>query len=259
MATVQGTLNDLEAYTGEDNVYISVVPFQDRVNIGTDRDDWLAAAAPADWNGCVEPRENAVPGFDFMLDDIRPAMAAFDPNDAVTSGWGNTKCPGFSIAGPSSDIPSLLEETTTYSVSGTGRFDVGLAWGWRLLSPDWNGLWEESNYPAPDIKKRKKYLILMTDAKSSAYEREFSQQQDWEYNEASVDAFEHIVALCEDIKEDDIELFVIQFNGNDNADPYFQSCVSSPSHYVKTAAIVDVAYPFEHILSEFSNEVRLVQ
>ena len=257
--TVNNTLSELEDFTGEDNIYVSVVPFQDRVNIGTDRDNWLASAAPSDWNGCVEPRENAVPGFGFMLDDTRPVLEGFEPNNALTSAWGNTKCPSFPIAGPSSDIEELLEATTHYTVEGTGRFDIGMAWAWRMLSPEWNGLWDVSNYPTSDTKKRKKYLIFMTDARSSAYEREFSQERDWAYNEASIDAFEHLVELCGDIKEDGIEIFVIQFDGNVNADPYFANCASTASHHVKTTSIADVAYPFERILSEFEGEVRLVK
>ncbi len=259
MESVTDTLEDLETYTGNENVFVSIVPFKDRVNIGTSRDDWLDGGAPSDWNGCVEPREEAVGGFSHRLTDKRVAQMSFEANDADTSGWGNTKCPDFTITGPSNDIKELLEETNDYDTSGTGRFDVGLAWAWRMLSPKWRGQWDVSNYPAADTKVRKKYIVLFTDARSSAYEREFTQQQDWGYNLASLDAFEHFVKLCEDVKKDDIQIFVTRFDGNDHSEPYFKDCASSPAHYSFADDVEDVAYPFEQILSEFSSEFRFVR
>ena len=259
METVQDTLSELETYTGKDNLYVSLVPFQDRVNIGSDKENWLAAAAPGDWNGCVEPRENLEGGFEFMLSDARPTSELFDANIPETSGWGSTTCPDFTIAGPSNDIEDLLQESEDYSTSGTGRFDIGLAWAWRLISPDWSGLWDEPNYPSANIKQRKKYIVFMTDGRSSAYEREFSQERDWAYNEGSIDGFEHLEALCSNIKEDDIELFVLRFAGNDNSIPYLRNCASEPSHYFDLNTVEDIAYPFDHILSQFASDIRLVK
>lgn len=259
MDTVKDTLSQLEQYTGEDNIYVSLVPFQDRVNIGTARSDWLSTAPPSGWNGCVEPREGFHSGLPLMLNNDRPSVNPFEPNLTETSGWGNTKCPDVEIAGPENDVQALLDETSNYSTLGTGRFDVGLAWGWRMLTPEWSGLWDASNYPAPYLTSRKKYLILLTDGRSSAYEKEFTQQQDWDYNEASIDAFEHVVELCSDIKDDNIEIFVLRFDGNDHAESYFRSCASSDDHFVNVNDVSDVAYPFDVILSQFSGEIRLVR
>lgn len=259
MQTVESTLSALEIYTGEDNVYISLVPFQDRVNIGTSRANWLSAAAPEDWNGCVEPREEPVIGFDFMLDNNRPETNSFEPNDPDTSGWGNTYCPAYSITGPSNDVGALLSASSSYSTIGTGRFDIGLAWGWRMLTPEWSGLWGVSNYPAGNSDIRQKYLVFMTDGRSSAYEREFSRMRDWDYNEGSVDGFEHLVELCADVKDDNIELFVIQFDGNEHATSYLQNCATSEDHYVFAEDVEEIAYPFQRILSQFSGEIRFVK
>jgi len=259
METIETTLEELEDFTGDDNIYVSVVPFKDRVNIGTARAAWLDGGTPADWNGCVEPREEDIAGFEFMLTDERPNTGPFEANIPGTSGWGSTLCPEDPILGPSNDIDDLLEDTSNYTTGGTGRFDSGLAWAWRLLSPEWSGQWGVSNYPAVNSKTRKKYLIFMSDGKSTAFEKEHAQERTWGWNEGSQPAFEHIVEICDQIKADDIEIYGLRFGGNDHFTPYMKACASSEAHYFEVNDVSDITYPFNKILSDFSGEIRVMR
>lgn len=110
-----------------------------------------------------------------------------------------------------------------------------------------------------DTKKINKKLIFVSDGKTLAYDYEMSQTSGWGYNTGSVAAFEHMVEMCRRIKEDDIEIYMVQPNGNPHATSYFQECATSPDHYYAVPNGSDVTIAFEDILSDLTAELRLLR
>jgi len=77
MGTIEKLMEDMQKFTGDDDFYVTLVPFQDRVNIGkhnVNGKSWLDAKGfdMDDWDGCVEPREEKKGAFKWMLDDDSP-------------------------------------------------------------------------------------------------------------------------------------------------------------------------------------------
>jgi len=276
IGTISNILDDLKKLSEEDEFYITLVPFQDRVNIDESiHPSWIKKNGhynKDNWDGCVEPREEKVGSFDWMLTTEEPNKGKFEPtlNDSTFEydSSRDIKCPQQPITGPTNDVDKISQQIQSLSTSGTGRYDVGLAWAWRALTPEWKGAWGEKNYPfdPKDMKgknsdpvPRKKYLIYMTDGRSNAYKMESMKQESWGWNNGSKIAFDHIAEICNKIKADDIEIFMLHIPGNSNSTPYFKGCASSPDHYVVVDAAKDVEFAFEEIRNSLLSELRIVQ
>lgn len=262
MAVVGGSLESMRNMTGEDNFNVSLVPFSDRVNIGRSRGSWVAGPVQGNWRGCVEPREEVQGEFQWMADDDTAGSEPFTAtgrNQRFPNTLWRLTCPSVAITGPTNEPDDITRALRAMRPGGTGRFDPGLAWAWRLLSPEWAGEWGVRDYPALDTKKINKKLIFVSDGKTLAYDYEMSQTSGWGYNTGSVAAFEHMVEMCRRIKEDDIEIYMVQPNGNPHATSYFQECATSPDHYYAVPNGSDVTIAFEDILSDLTAELRLLR
>ena len=185
------------------NLFVAVVPFVSNVNIGSGRTGWLAAAdpvrvgpnpyAPSTWKGCVMGRTG---GLD-QTDDP-PAIAPFRSflyPDASDNDWGAPRNPptderlnaqnnayGPNLGcGPSilplvqekSDVTAALNGMGAWSRGGTAG-NEGLAWGWRVLSPRWRGLWGGEtpdtwplDYATADTDK---VVVMLTDGDNQVYD-----------------------------------------------------------------------------------------
>lgn len=68
------------------NLWVSVVPYTATINIGRNREDWLAIGslnqanyAPTIWRGCVEARAGTGYAYDADQDDTPPSLVPFRP------------------------------------------------------------------------------------------------------------------------------------------------------------------------------------
>ena len=143
--------------------------------------------------------------------------------------------------------------------TGTGRLDAGLAWSWRVLSPKWKGFWTNSTYPADYTDNTQKKIIYVSDGNTNIYAYQMSAESDWEHNQGSIVAFEHIVDLCSRIKSEGIEIYMINIEGNPHAVPYFEKCASSDNHYYHITEPTDLSLVFTDIMNDFHAELRIAR
>jgi len=250
----------------DDEFYATFFPYGDRVNVGQARaESWLAGPAPAadEWGrylngsgdivttaaGCLEPREELVDGNPHALTDATPATLGF-----VATAEGNYQsylptrggftCPDQEVIGPTKNIASFQTAIESIDLGGTGRFDLGMAWAHRMLSPSWSGLWGEPNYPSP-AGERQKIAILITDMFTNAYHYEVPYQitdtantPNFGNNQGTQQGFDNFVEVCDRMKADGIIVHTVYVNGNDNGVPFIQACASSSAHF---HAVTDVA------------------
>lgn len=185
------------------NLWVAVVPFVSTVNIGPQRTAWLDPAdqvfakpdrfAPTTWKGCVMARTG---GLD-QTDDPPSAQrfrSFLYPKD-VDNDWGVPRSPavddklasGNNGYGPNlgcgppltpliakkSDVKAALNAMGAWSRGGTAG-NEGLAWGWRVLSPRWRGLWGGTTPPTRpldyDAQLTDKVAVVLTDGQNQAYD-----------------------------------------------------------------------------------------
>lgn len=245
--TITDMLTRLEAQSAG-SFHVSLVPFGDRVNIDgiVDAENWVDGLPPgSSWNGCVEPRTTPSADYPHALgeeapegEDARRFVATHRDNmpsrhvGQAYSRNGLPVCPRSSIVPPTSDLTTIATALENLRPAGTGRFDEGLAWGWRMVSPTWSGLFGVQNYPSA-AGLRDKIVFFFTDGQSTAYDWEVEGATEDSYgrNKGSVTAFQHLVDLCARMKASGVRLVMMQLEGNDDFTKYARSCASSPDDY----------------------------
>ncbi len=219
-----------------DESRISIVPFRALVHLGTGHADWLSGAAPGTWNGCFLARFEPVGGGPYRLTDSPPADVPFDPAPDTTT--SNRNCSVQMVA--TEDDRDVLD-TAMNALGAQYQTDMyeAMAWAWRALSPRWRGVWSDPDFPKDYDDEWRKIAIIVTDGWSSSWMSP--------YNDSTHDQL--IPNVCEDMKAEEIEIYVIWMDKNSNAKvaarPYYEQCASDGGHHFADAqsqADVDAAF-----------------
>ncbi len=144
----------------------------------------------------------------------RPGADAFTDKSGLASpvGWvalGGGSCPAQSIMPLSKNAVALKDEIDAYTTDGGTAGQIGLAWGWYLLSPKWNGLFSGSSEPKPyGDPKAIKSMILMTDGmfNTAYFNGPVALAADQEATSVA-----QTLALCDAIKAEGIKLYTVGF------------------------------------------------
>jgi hypothetical protein len=219
-----------------DESRISIVPFRALVHLGTGHADWLSGAAPGTWNGCFLARFEPVGGGPYRLTDSPPADVPFDPAPDTTT--SNRNCSVQMVA--TEDDRDVLD-TAMNALGAQYQTDMyeAMAWAWRALSPRWRGVWSDPDFPKDYDDEWRKVAIIVTDGWSSSWMSP--------YNNSTHDQL--IPNVCEDMKAEEIEIYVVWMDKNSNAKvaarPYYEQCASDGGHHFADAqsqADVDAAF-----------------
>ncbi len=296
-----------------EDFYVSLVPYAAMVNIGNQHEDWLQGYDPADygataWKGCVEARagtgldSNDQPPSDGLwtpalwpsTEGVYPSTGDNDwnngnideSNGAQNNGLGpNLGCgPAITpLIAQKSDVLAAIAGMQPWHRGGT-MANLGLAWGWRTLSPQWQGLWggDTPDFLPYDYGQsyRDKAVVLLTDGENqwydwpgglpgspnggtypgadyTAYGRINEERLGSGINtngEAKAEINSRMEELCEAMKAEGIVLFTILFQVNDSAtESLYESCATSPSHFFDAESNSELASVFQTIGTELAN------
>ena len=245
-----------------DDVSISVVPYNTEVNLGSDRTDLLTGFDPDDfgaagWKGCVEARAQP-----FDQDDTPPSVAAFTalqwPAGQGTrfnpSNDPNAFCPDSEVLPLTAERSVISDHIEDLEPDGFTMTNVGLTWGWRTISPRWQGQWgadsDPVDYDHPTIKKA---IIFMTDGVadwSSGYytaygflnERRLGTRNE---RRAEAEVNDRLLESCELAKEQGIEVYTVMFALNNPViEQDYRTCASSDDHFfdAPNGAVLEAAF-----------------
>jgi len=287
-----------EGSTNED-VNIGLVPYAATVNIGPQRQDWLHAGdrvhvSPIDfgtttWKGCVEARKlgqdqtdavpSAAPFQSFYygpdVDNLWwPPGTIDERNIAQNNGRGpNLGCgPAVTFLTHERDeIVAGIDEMQPWHRGGT-LGNLGLVWGWRMLSPDWRGLWDNDpaslmpvDYDDPAIEK---IAIVMTDGQNQLYDwpnhgptglgpygsdySAYSRLNIFGYpslNAARREVDLRFGRVCAEMKQRGITLYTMTFGGTPDGDTQalYRDCASNSDNYFHAPSNEDLIAAFHAI------------
>lgn len=272
------------AQDSHDNLLVGLVPFTATVNIGSSRRDWLLAgdpvfgspspfdASPQKWKGCVMARPTphdrtddppSVRKFSSFLypqdvDNVYPPLKerVSDKNGGTGPNLGCGSPAILSLTPEKSKVVAEIDKMGAWHRGGTTS-NLGLVWGWRVLSPRWRGLWG-GNTPADrpldyNTVNSDKVIVLLTDGNNEVY--------DWpdhtpnsgkgprgsdmtaygrllDMGVSSIAAGNDLLdarmaTLCTDIKREGIIIYAITFGAKPNAQTklLFQTCATTPDYY----------------------------
>ncbi len=288
------------------NFWIGMVPYVASVNVGNHNTGWLVnydlslypAAYPAGvtkWKGCVEERSTTS---NLDINDTPPSatdastrwpMYFWADND-VDNNWiqaggtinlnQNFDYSNEQARGPNVACGQPIQPFTSYKATiqtainglqhwrrGGTTSTIGLAWGWRLMSPRWRGMWGHEQVNGQDrlpldynTPLMEKVIVLMTDGVNEFFDGQdtilgtntdptFSDYTAYgrlddlrapvsttSQSQGITNLNARMTTLCNMVKANNITIYTITFQlGNstahNNARTLFRNCATRPEYY----------------------------
>jgi Flp pilus assembly protein TadG len=286
-----------------DNLWVSLVPYTATVNIGPQRENWLDPSdryftvpspfEPTTWKGCVEaraaPRDqddtppNVAPFTSFLyeadVDNIWPPID--DSNGAQNNGTGpNLGCgpPILPLVAEKSTVKAAIANMLPWHRGGTTG-NLGLVWGWRVISPSWRGLWGGStpaelplDYGQSDMDK---VVVILTDGQNQFYDWKghpenggkgprgsdytaHGRLHDFGYatlGQARQEIDRRFAGMCQTMKGLGIRIYTVTFGPSPDANTQtlYRNCATDPSKYFHSPDNATLGEAFQVIGEELSN------
>lgn len=213
----------------EAEVKFGLVPFAQYVNVGKTFAGLPWLAATPGFAGCVGSR--------FYPANVQDANYLAAP----IPGINGAPCPD-KILALTNDKASVLNAINTMNAKGWTYIPSGLAWAWRVLSPQ-EPFTEGIDYAELKARNGYKAMILMTDGENT-------RSPDYPTHNATdtKTANELTAELCEAVKADGIIVYTIAFQISDETIKLLlKDCGSTPGHYYAAENAADLAAAFESI------------
>ena len=161
-----------------------------------------------------------------------------------------TDCVAQSIVPLTSNKTTLTNTVNAMTAAGSTAGQIGLAWGWYIVSPNFNSLWPSSTAAAYHAVNTIKAVVLMTDGQFNAqYYNGVMGKDSLNADNASIavnssngDSTTQATTLCTNIKasggpNDNTQLFTVGFDISDNstastaARTFLDGCATDDAHF----------------------------
>jgi Flp pilus assembly protein TadG len=134
-----------------------------------------------------------------------------------------------------SDKTTLKSAIKSLNASGGTAGQIGTAWAWYALSPNWNSLWSSGNKAGEYGGKLQKIAILMTDGEyNTEYDSNGVQTGSAGAGQAANDSSTNQArALCGEMKKKGITVYTVGFDlgGNQTAITTLSQCATDADKY----------------------------
>lgn len=153
-----------------------------------------------------------------------------------------TDCLGSTITPLSSDKTTLKAKIDTYVAEGSTAGQIGAAWGWFMVAPNFGYLWPTASRPAaynaPDVLK---VVVFMTDGEfnttycNDVLSRDAGNGGSWEKincNATNGDGTVQAQAQCTAMKAAGVVVYTVGFDlgGNTTAETFIRNCATDSDH-----------------------------
>ncbi len=233
-----------------EDLYVALVPFTARSNI-TGFPTVHPASPPEPDLVCLNPRTAP-----HDTDDTSPVEVPFSHYSGTyappSSNYQNRVCPAAPILPLAESKSAVKSAIDDMNAKGCTRYDVGTVWGWRNLSPNWRGFWDNATLPLDyGQSDMDKAIIIMTDGANTP-----NCAQD-PLTKAQTEAM--FAAQCQSMKTNGVIIYTITFKLNDPAtNDLFRSCASGDERYFKSPSGDELELAFTTIANDLST-LRLTQ
>jgi hypothetical protein len=212
---------------------------------------------------CVVERAGAnrftdvAPGTNNYSMPIRWDVGASKKNDFATCTLSATS----ELLPLTSNKQTLLDKINALGGKGGTAGQVGTAWAWYTLSPNWSSLWSSASQPAAyGTANLRKVAILMTDGE---YNTEYTSEgiktgsPGAGNSPANGTSVAQANALCAAMKKPgiDIEIYTVGFEvgNNASANNVLTSCASDPGKYYNAEDEDELKQAFRDIALKLSS------
>lgn len=216
-------------------------------------------------SNCVSERTGT-----HAYDDVAPSTAYVGYDYPPPAASGNP-CVTPALTPLTDNITTLQNTVTNLVAGGSTAGQLGLAWGWYMVSPNFGNLWSSSYYApaAYGTANLVKAVVLMTDGDfNTAY---CSDVISSDSNDGAGSGSDHsncnatngasstqATTLCTAIKTAGITVYTVGFTlgGDTAAQTLLTNCASSPDDFFEADTGTDLTSAFNAIAQKL-NELRL--
>jgi len=172
----------------------------------------------------------------------------------------NGTCISDTIQPLSSDAATIKSQIDAFEVSGSTAGQIGIAWGWYMVSPNWNSLWPSSGAAPYNTAETLKAVVIMTDGafntpycdgviSRQAGPGSGSSSAKIDCDATNGDPFAQSRALCTAMKAQGVVVYTVGFSitaGSDEAQ-LLADCASGPANVFLPANGGDLSEAFAAI------------
>jgi hypothetical protein len=178
--------------------------------------------------------------------DVAPSTTYVGRNYPAVGTYADTTnpCLGDTIIPLSTDKTTVKAAIAALQAAGSTGGQVGTAWGWYMLSPNFGYLWPAASRPAAyDPQQTMKVVVLMTDgALNTAYcngviakdslTGSGSNNDHTNCNATNGSTFTQSTTLCTNMKEAGVIVYTVgfQITGDATATSFVNNCATDASH-----------------------------
>ena len=184
--------------------------------------------------------------------------------DYRTDRWGNRsprrdanyRCPRASILPLTRDMRDLKNRASEMIADGTTSGNIGMVWGWRVLSPE---------YPFQegvdwDNKAYRKVVVMMTDGNnvfSSPYSAYGTEDTHPVRRDSHLD--DRLAATCDNMQdEDNVTIYTVTFEDQDGSidsatRELYEDCAANGGSHTHVRSAAELRNVFRDIAQELSN------
>lgn len=295
-----------------EHLWVSLVPYTATVNIGNSRTSWLHTSdrvrtgtnnfpSTSRWKGCVEARSTLLDTGDTPPTDNASRFRSFyyaSTSRSQDNRWGVSGYPikqalrdyndgrGPNLGcGPPITPLTKSRATIEAAIGNMGPWhrggttgNLGLSWGWRTISPKWQGFWGGETpgdmplaYGTPFMDK---VVVILTDGQNQFYDHDTGALPRSDFTAygrledalavTSLGAGRNILdarmrATCAAMKAEGIRIYTITFLSPDTqAQNLFRDCATSPAMYEHAPRPEDLRDVFRRIGGQLAN-LRIVE
>ncbi len=163
----------------------------------------------------------------------------------------NVSCPDQPIVPLTSDEAFLDFAAQNMGAAGNTLGNIGMAWGWRVISPQ-EPFSEGSDY---DDEEWDKVVLIMTDGINTMSNIYSAYGRSNEHNIDAGDLNDRLAEICTAMKEEEILVYAVTFDSgvNESTKDLYRNCASSPANYKDAPGQDELVDVFEQIARELSN------
>lgn len=163
----------------------------------------------------------------------------------------NVSCPDQPIVPLTSDEAFLNSAAQNMGAAGNTLGNIGMAWGWRVISPQ-EPFSEGSDY---DDEEWDKVVLIMTDGINTMSNIYSAYGRSNEHNIDAGDLNDRLAEICTAMKEEEILVYAVTFDSgvNESTKDLYRNCASSPANYKDAPGQDELVDVFEQIARELSN------
>jgi Flp pilus assembly protein TadG len=193
-----------------------------------------------------------------------------DPPSTATVGWAylpsGNPCLSNMILPLTSDKTALHNNINALVATGSTGGQVGIAWGWYMLAPNWGYLWPAESVPAAyNTANLHKIAVIMTDGElnspycngaiaKDATSGSGNTSDHVNCNATNGDSYTQGENLCDGMKAAGIEIYTIGFEVDTypNGKALMQYCATDAGHFYNSQNGSDLMAAFQAIAKNVS-------